>query len=112
MEDSAYPSWLWGVLDSKKKESTANSEGDGDLFSKSKKQRRIAAKALRKQHMLHPEMLQKKIPLYEQSVDLPRGDGSLEGAREALRGREELTRSMRVARRKGIKEANFLKAMR
>ena len=61
--------------------------------------------------MLHPELLQPKIPLYEQSVDLPSGDGTLEGAKAAGEAREELTRSMRERRRRKIKEDNFLKAM-
>jgi large subunit ribosomal protein L54 len=52
-----------------------------------------------------------KIPVYEQSVDLPGGEGGLEAAKEAGRVREGLTRAMREKRRKGIKEDNFLRAM-
>lgn len=80
--------------------------------AKSKKQRRIAAKKLRKQAALHPESLVPKIPLQEQSVDLPAGDGSIRGALQAAERREEITRAMRVKRRGAIKEANFLKGMR
>ena len=79
--------------------------------AKSKKQRRRAAKALRKQQLLHPELLQPKVPLYEQSIDLPSGDGTLQGARQAGEARGELTKSMREKRRAKIKEDNFLKAM-
>lgn len=61
--------------------------------------------------MLNPEMLQPKIPLYEQSIDLPAGDGTLQGAKEAEASREELTKAMRQNRRAKIKEGNFLKAM-
>ena len=79
--------------------------------AKSKKQRRVAAKALRKQQLLNPEALAPKIPLHEQTIDLPAGDGSLQGAIEAMEARDALTKSMRKNRRAKIKEANFLKAM-
>jgi large subunit ribosomal protein L54 len=51
------------------------------------------------------------VPLYEQSIDLPAGDGTVEGAMDAERAREELTKAMRVKRRAAIKEQNFLKTM-
>lgn len=79
--------------------------------AKSKKQRRRAAKALRKQQLLNPEALAPKVPLHEQSIDLPSGDGSLEGAMDAAQARDALTKSLRRNRRANIKEANFLKAM-
>lgn len=79
--------------------------------AKSKKQRRMAAKALRKQQLLNPEALAPKIPLHEQTIDLPAGDGSLQGAIEAMEARDALTKAMRKNRRAKIKEANFLKAM-
>jgi large subunit ribosomal protein L54 len=80
--------------------------------AKSKKQRRIAAKALRKQQLLNPGLLEPKIPLYEQTIDLPAGDGSLQGSKDALAARAELTKAMRDKRRSKIKEDNFLKEMR
>ncbi|KAK5004016.1 hypothetical protein LTR28_009460, partial [Elasticomyces elasticus] len=64
------------------------------------------------QALLHPESLVPKIPLYEQSVDLPAGDGSVIGAMQAGKVRAELTRAMRDKRRSVIKEDNFLRAMR
>lgn len=79
--------------------------------AKSKKQRQKAAKALRKQQALNPEALAPKIPLYEQSIDLPAGDGTVSGAVEANAARHELNKAMRDKRRKSIKEANFLKSM-
>ncbi|KAK4545783.1 hypothetical protein LTR36_002737 [Oleoguttula mirabilis] len=112
LEDSEYPDWLWGVLAKGEEAGDSGVPSEGDLFAKSKKQRQIAAKALRKQQLLNPDALAPKIPLYEQSIDLPSGDGSLRGAIEAVEAREELTKSMRDSRRKGIKEANFLKTMR
>ena len=51
------------------------------------------------------------MPLYEQSIDLPSGDGTLEGAIEAEEARAELTKAMRGNRRAKIKEGNFLKTM-
>jgi large subunit ribosomal protein L54 len=80
--------------------------------AKSKKQRRIAAKKLRKQQLLHPEMLVPKIPIYEQSIDLPAGDGSVQGSMDAGKARQELTKAMRAKRRSQIKEDNFLREMR
>lgn len=80
--------------------------------AKSKKQRQKAARAARKAADSNPEALLPKVPLEHQSIDLPAGDGSLNGAVEAARAREEVRGAMRVGRRKGIKEANFLKGMR
>lgn len=71
----------------------------------------MAAKRLRKQAMLNPDLLAPKVPVYEQSVDLPAGDGSVQGSLKADKAREDLTKAMREKRRKAIKEANFLKAM-
>ncbi|KAF1942634.1 hypothetical protein EJ02DRAFT_402218 [Clathrospora elynae] len=108
LADDEYPSWLWTILDRQEKKADA---GAGDLFSKSKKQRRLAAKRLRKEQAMNPEMLIPKVPIYEQTIDLPAGDGSLQGAVQAADAREELTKAMRNKRRETIKEANFLKAM-
>lgn len=56
-------------------------------------------------------MLVPKVPIYEQTIDLPAGDGTVEGALKAGEARGELTKAMRDKRRAGIKERNFLKAM-
>lgn len=61
---------------------------------------------------LNPQSLVPKIPLEHQTIDLPAGDGSKEGALEAGEARQELTVAMRSRRRHGIKEGNFLKGMR
>lgn len=52
-----------------------------------------------------------KVPLEEQSVDLPGGMGMEEGV-EAQGARENLNAAMRRSRRKKIKENNFLRGMR
>lgn len=111
LEDHEYPPWLWTVLEQSaaSKDSKAGAD-EGDLFSKSKKQRRAAAKALRKQQLLNPESLAPKIPLHEQTIDLPSGgkNSSFESNLDASSARSQLTKSMRTQRRAKIKEANFL----
>ncbi|OAL07340.1 hypothetical protein IQ06DRAFT_322318 [Phaeosphaeriaceae sp. SRC1lsM3a] len=109
LPDEEYPEWLWTILS--RQEKASEGVGMGDLFSKSKKQRRLAAKRLRKEQAMNPGMMEPKVPLYEQTVDLPAGDGSLEGAVKAQEARGELTKAMRNKRRADIKEKNFLKAM-
>ena len=89
----------------------ATGSGANAAIAKSKKQRRVAAKALRKKQLLNPESLAPKVPIYEQSIDLPRGDGTVQGAKEAKEARDELTTAMRNKRRSKIKEDNFLRAM-
>ncbi|KAI9701907.1 MAG: hypothetical protein M1836_001251 [Candelina mexicana] len=112
--DEEYPSWLWGCLREKRDAEGGEGRGEGgDLFSKSKKQRRVAAKRLRKQALLDPESLAPKIPLQEQSIDLPyNADGSVVGALEAMGSRDELTRAMRGKRKSVIKESNYLRGMK
>ncbi|PSN69776.1 hypothetical protein BS50DRAFT_585294 [Corynespora cassiicola Philippines] len=109
LADDEYPEWLWGILERQEKKAEAGAAGD--LFSKSKKQRRLAAKRLRKEQLANPELLAPKIPVTEQTIDLPAGDGSLEGAVQAAHAREDLTKALRAKRRANIKEKNFLKAM-
>jgi large subunit ribosomal protein L54 len=56
--------------------------------------------------------LEPKIPLTQQSIDLPANEeGTVAGALEADTKREELREAMRRERRAKIKEANFLKGM-
>jgi large subunit ribosomal protein L54 len=56
-------------------------------------------------------MLIPKVPIYEQSIDLPTGGGTVQGAVDAMKAREDLRKAMRVKRRTTIKEGNFLKSM-
>ena len=55
--------------------------------------------------MLAGKQVEPKVPVEEQSVDLPVG-----GARAGV-ARLEITRALRQKRRAGIKEANFLKGV-
>jgi large subunit ribosomal protein L54 len=58
------------------------------------------------------DALAPKIPVTQQSVDLPaNAEGSVQGALEAERVREDLTAAMRRERRKEIKGANYLKSV-
>lgn len=59
------------------------------------------------------EALEPKIPLQQQTIDLPANqEGTVRGALEAVEKREELQKAMRKERRAKIKERNFLKGMR
>jgi large subunit ribosomal protein L54 len=85
-------------------------------IAKSKKLRRAAAKRQRKlEEKLRAsgdlESLQPKIPITRQSIDLPSGDGTIEGSIKAEESRREVNKVMRKERRGGIREANFLKGM-
>lgn len=85
--------------------------------AKSAKQRRIAAKrqrALEAQMLAtgNLEALAPKIPLQQQSINLPgSSDGSVEDALVAVAKREELRKAMRKERKAKIKEQNYLKSM-
>ncbi len=80
--------------------------------AKSKKQRRLASKAARALKTgSHGTAHDVQVPLEEQSIDLPAGMGEAEGDK-ALEAREGLTNAMRLARRRKIKENNFLRGMR
>ncbi|TGZ84173.1 hypothetical protein EX30DRAFT_393691 [Ascodesmis nigricans] len=69
LPDSEYPAWLWTALE--KKGGGKVEEDLGDLYSKSKKARRAAKKraaALEAEEAANPD---KKVPLIEQTLDLP-----------------------------------------
>ncbi|KAK5091851.1 hypothetical protein LTR70_001162 [Exophiala xenobiotica] len=103
LEDSEYPSWLWNLtVDPNAPKS--NMDGGIDLSAMTKKMR---AKHERKQAKLR-EGMERPVPMHEQSRDLTSAE---EGAMEYAQKRRELTHSMRGARRKDIREANFLRSM-
>ncbi|KKA26376.1 hypothetical protein TD95_001388 [Thielaviopsis punctulata] len=117
LPDEAYPAWLWKCLEVKERVRDESEDLAAIEFSKSKKQRRIAAKKARQ---LEAELmasgdlsaLAPKIPLHEQSIDLPgSGDGSFEDSMQAAQARHELKRALRKDRKAKIKEANYLKTM-
>ncbi|KAK2595257.1 hypothetical protein QQS21_007044 [Conoideocrella luteorostrata] len=115
-KDEEYPEWLWSCLDVMKKADAAD-ENAGDEFSKSKKQRKIAAK---RQKALEAKLLAEgnlealapKIPIQHQSINLPGEEGgSVLDNIAAAEKREELKKAMRKERKAKIKEANYLKSM-
>ncbi|KAI1341475.1 mitochondrial ribosomal protein L37-domain-containing protein [Xylariaceae sp. FL0016] len=116
LADEAYPEWLWRCLDVQKKADDGEGDDAGDEFSKSRKQRRIAAKRQRQLEARllaegNIEALAPKIPLQHQSINLPGSDGTVEGAVAAQDAREDLRKAMRRERRAKIKESNYLKSM-
>ncbi|KAL8902362.1 MAG: hypothetical protein Q9207_004765 [Kuettlingeria erythrocarpa] len=122
-EDHEYPDWLWGLLDQGKYGGKGELDGgsaEGDAFSKSAKQRRIAAKlARRSASTSSPESRAPPVPLHQQSGDLPSAPQNrfgravdIQAAEKAREAREELTASLRQKRRKTIREDNFLRGMK
>ncbi|KAL2107574.1 hypothetical protein VUR80DRAFT_5021 [Thermomyces stellatus] len=116
LADEEYPDWLWRCLDLPDRAVNAEDAAAAE-FSKSKKQRRAAAKRQRQVEAKllasgDTEALAPKIPLQHQSVNLPDGgDGSLPAVLEAAEKRNELKKAMRRERKAKIKEANYLKSM-
>ncbi|KAK1757448.1 putative mitochondrial ribosomal protein subunit l37 [Echria macrotheca] len=116
LPDEAYPAWLWECLEVKKKTEAVDANA-GDEFSKSRKQRRLAAKRKMQQEAKllasgNLEALVPKVPLPKQSINLPDGsDGGVEGAIFAADKREELRKALRKERKAKIKESNYLKTM-
>ncbi|PHH65540.1 hypothetical protein CDD81_2320 [Ophiocordyceps australis] len=113
LRDDDYPEWLWTCLDFKKSSANANDPDAVDEFSKSKRQRRLAAKAQKKTLADGTiEALEPKIPIQHQSINLPGSEGdSIEDKMASAVKRDELKRAMRKERRAKIKESNFLKSM-
>ncbi|KAH8675674.1 mitochondrial ribosomal protein L37-domain-containing protein [Xylariales sp. PMI_506] len=118
LADDAYPAWLWDCLSVTVKKSDEGNMVDAEAeFSKSKKQRRLAAK---RQRALEARLLAEgnldhlvpKIPLQQQSINLPANEeGTPAGAVAAVAAREDLRAAMRKERRAKIKESNYLKSM-
>jgi large subunit ribosomal protein L54 len=79
------------------------------LTAKSKSKRQAAKKA--RNIAGSADHTTRKVPIYEQSIDMPVGDGTVEGAMLAETARQELRKAMRGKRRATIKETNFLKTM-
>lgn len=102
LEDHEYPAWLWTLIADPNAPKAVT--GGVDLSGMTKKTR---AKYERKMAKLQVG-LEKPVPVHEQAKDLTvKG----EGAEVHMERQKELTGSMRQARRKGIREANFLRSM-
>ncbi|RAL10834.1 mitochondrial 54S ribosomal protein mL54 [Aspergillus homomorphus CBS 101889] len=114
LDDSEYPDWLWGLLDDNKKGKT--DQGGVDPSTLNKKQRKRYDKKMAARAATLPPV----IPIHEHATDITpapynRAQGeaqdTLTVATESLEKRTEITRSARDARRKGIREANFLRGL-
>ncbi|KAK2759013.1 hypothetical protein FQN54_003111 [Arachnomyces sp. PD_36] len=112
LDDSEYPSWLWGLLDNVKASKKADG-GEGEI-QMNRKQRKRHEKKMAALEAAKP----RKIPVHEQSIDITSasetanaGDDLLSVAVKGQEKRGEITKSAREARRKGIREANFLKGL-
>ncbi|PYH41930.1 mitochondrial 54S ribosomal protein mL54 [Aspergillus saccharolyticus JOP 1030-1] len=114
LEDSEYPDWLWGLLDEKKKGKAE--QGGVDPSTLNKKQRKRYEKKMAARAATLPPV----IPIHEHATDITpapynRGqaetEDSLAVAAESIEKRTEITRSARDARRKAIREANFLRGL-
>ncbi|KLJ09695.1 hypothetical protein EMPG_14867 [Blastomyces silverae] len=113
MEDHEYPDWLWGLLEEAK--SKTNADGKADVAAMNKKQRIRHERKMAALAATQP----RKIPLHEQAIDItPAGavpqeqsPEFLEAAASSISTRTQITKSAREARRKSIKEANFLRGM-
>ncbi|KAH8737074.1 mitochondrial ribosomal protein L37-domain-containing protein [Ilyonectria robusta] len=117
LKDEEYPEWLWSCLDVIKSNKDSADDGAGDEFSKSKKQRKLAAKRQKTMEAQalasgNLDALAPKIPLQHQSVNITGDENStVEHNIEAAQKREELKKAMRKERKAKIKEANYLKSM-
>ncbi|KAL4782041.1 mitochondrial ribosomal protein L37-domain-containing protein [Aspergillus varians] len=113
LEDSEYPEWLWSLLDSSKKEAK---KGGVDPSTLNKKQR----KRYEKKMAARAATLPVQIPIHHQATDITPATYNRDGkvpedllveAAESLETRSEITKSAREARRKAIREANFLSGL-
>ncbi|OJJ00144.1 hypothetical protein ASPVEDRAFT_127154 [Aspergillus versicolor CBS 583.65] len=113
MEDNEYPEWLWSLLDSSKKEAK---KGGVDPNTLNKKQR----KRYEKKMAARAATLPVQIPVHHQATDITPAQYNRNGkapedilgeATESQEKRSEITKSSREARRKAIREANFLSGL-
>ncbi|KAI5292873.1 hypothetical protein KEM52_006000 [Ascosphaera acerosa] len=112
LADEEYPDWLWNlVLDHKAATTTA---GGVNVAEMTKKQRKRHMKKMAALAAEQPRV----VPLHEQSVDITPATAplateaeTLAAAQDSLQQRTEIRKSARAARRKAIREANFLKGM-
>ncbi|KAL2854886.1 mitochondrial ribosomal protein L37-domain-containing protein [Aspergillus pseudoustus] len=113
MEDEEYPEWLWSLLDNPNKEAK---KGGVDPSTLNKKQR----KRYEKKMAARAATLPPQIPVHHQATDLTPAEYNraektsgdpLEQAAESLEKRSEITKSARLARRKAIREDNFLRGL-
>ncbi|KAI5288619.1 hypothetical protein KEM54_005066 [Ascosphaera aggregata] len=112
LADEEYPSWLWNlVLDHKAATTTADGVNIAEM---TKKQRKRHMKKMAALAADQPKV----IPVHEQSIDITPANvplsteiETLTAAGESLEQRLIIRKSARAARRKAIRESNYLKGM-
>ncbi|KAJ5377702.1 uncharacterized protein N7496_005111 [Penicillium cataractarum] len=113
-EDSEYPDWLWDLLGDASKQSKTD-KGGVDPSTLNKKQRKRYEKKL----AARTGPLAPKIPAHHHSYDITPAsynrdapsEDAFSDATAGLDKRQEVTKSAREARRKAIKESNFLRGL-
>ncbi|EYE90025.1 mitochondrial 54S ribosomal protein mL54 [Aspergillus ruber CBS 135680] len=112
-EDEEYPEWLWGLLEGFESKKKAQ-DGGVDPSTLNKKGRKKLEKKLAAQAAALPP----KIPVHHQATDItpasynrPQAGDIFTQATESLEKRTEITKSAREARRKEIRESNFLRGL-
>ncbi|KAJ5153012.1 uncharacterized protein N7482_009490 [Penicillium canariense] len=113
-EDSEYPDWLWGLLEDAGKQSKTD-KGGVDPSTLNKKQRKRYEKKL----AARTGPLAPKTPAHHNSYDITPAtynrdapsEDAFSDATDGLGKRQEVTKSARDARRKAIKESNFLRGL-
>ncbi|CAI7607507.1 unnamed protein product [Penicillium discolor] len=113
-EDSEYPDWLWNLLGDSTKDAKTK-QGGVDPSTLNKKQRKRYEKKL----AARTGPLAAKIPAHHHAHDItpapynrdaPSAD-AMADATEGFEQRSEIIKSARDARRKAIKESNFLRGL-
>ncbi|PYH93794.1 hypothetical protein BO71DRAFT_354538 [Aspergillus ellipticus CBS 707.79] len=114
LEDSEYPEWLWSLLDDTKKGKTERGGVDPNTLNKKQRKRydkKMAARAA---------TLPPTIPIHHHATDITPAaynrsgaapEDLIQAASESIEKRTEITRSAREARRKAIREDNFLRGL-
>ncbi|KAI1978899.1 hypothetical protein LOZ53_003344 [Ophidiomyces ophidiicola] len=113
LDDAEYPDWLWRILDDTNDRSGSGA-GNVDLSSLNRKQRKRHEKKAAVAAASKPRV----IPLHEQAIDIVSvnavtadAENNFEVASTGIDTRKSITKSARAARRKSIKESNFLKGL-
>ncbi|KAK2855727.1 hypothetical protein FQN49_004903 [Arthroderma sp. PD_2] len=120
LEDHEYPDWLWTLLDNSGAK-VKGGPGAADVSKMNKKARKKHEKKMAALASTQP----REIPAHEQAIDITpasyninpeaaEAKGATDGVEFAAAGlsaRGDITKSARDARRKAIKEANFLRGL-
>lgn len=105
LPDEDYPQWLWKCLEDRRPQLSStpqiSAEDAADLYSKSKKRRKIAQKRIAAKEAAGGTVLD--VPADHRTEDMP-----WETYEESAEARLEAKKASRARRRAAIKEKNFL----